>query len=616
MRPFARGAAAVRRGRQLGGVPTPPLDPAAVGPPRGTFEAVLPHKHEGQPGLNKYSAVITQRRSQGAGQAQLYATDVGKIADGMRKPQVGISSVWFEGNPCNVHLLDVAGVAKQHVEAAGMVGLRFNSIGVSDGCVRTRAVPFVILERCFLACYLRVRGRVNGASNDPLPRRLEFAHFLRVPPLNISHRHHPSPPRADRISNGTDGMAYSLQSRDLIADGIETVMGAQFYDANLSIPGCDKNMPGCVMAMARVNRPSVMVYGGTIRAGCRSGVDETLDIISAFQAYGEYVSGQIDDTTRLDIVRSSCPGPGACGGMYTANTMASAIEALGMSVPYSSSIPAWDPTLNDGAGGLHPDKVEECQRAVKALQHCVENDIKPRDIMTYKAFENAVRVVMVLGGSTNATIHLIAMARAAGIDLTLQDFRRISDETPYIANLKPSGAYVMEDLHAVGGTPAVLKYMLDEGYLNPDCITVTGKTIAENIAELPGLIPGQDVIKTFAEPYKPTGHIAILEGNLAPEGAVGKITGKEGTRFSGPARCFDAEEDMMQAVIDDAEGLKGAVIVIRYEGPKGGPGMKEMLSPTSVSRLLVSEPHRPIWYQKNSRQWAVHPVPLCSLSLT
>jgi len=483
----------------------------------GTYEAVLSNpEHAGK--ANKYSAVITQRKSQGAGQAQLYATDVGKVENGMDKAQVGIASVWWEGNPCNMHLNDIAAVAKEQVQSRGMVGLRFNSIGVSDG-----------------------------------------------------------------ISNGTDGMAYSLQSRDLIADSIETVMGAQFYDANLSIPGCDKNMPGCIMAMARFNRPSVMVYGGTIRAGCRPEHEEKLDIISAFQAYGQYVTGQIEDATRLDIVQSSCPGPGACGGMYTANTMASAIETLGMSVPYSSSIPAWMPEANGGQGALHSEKVSEVERAVAALEHCVAHDIKPRDIMTMKAFENAVRMVMVTGGSTNATIHLIAMARSAGVDLTLNDFRRISAETPFIADLKPSGRYVMADLHDVGGTPAVLKYMLEKGYLHGDCMTVTGKTMAENLAELPGLTPGQDVIGTFEKPVKPTGHIAILEGNLAPEGAVGKITGKEGTAFEGPALCFDCEEDMMAAVVSgDHEKLKGCVIVIRYEGPKGGPGMKEMLSPTSV----------------------------------
>ena len=476
--------------------------------------------------------MVHQRRAPtpgrpGPGQAPRHALGLARALPGRKlnapalstpRPQVGIASVWYEGNPCNMHLLDVAEQAKGFLQARGMVGLRFNSIGVSDG-----------------------------------------------------------------ISNGTDGMAYSLQSRDLIADGIETVMGAQFYDANLSIPGCDKNMPGCVMAMARVNRPSVMVYGGTIRAGCRADRDDDkLDIISAFEAYGKYVAGTITDGERQDIVQSACPGPGACGGMYTANTMASAIEALGMSVPYSSSIPAWDPAANGGAGGLHPEKIDECERASAALQHCLEHDIKPRDIMTMKAFENAIRLIMVTGGSTNATIHMIAMARSAGVDLRLSDFRRLAASTPFICDLKPSGKYVMEDLHAVGGTPAVLKYMLAEGYLHGDCLTVTGKTIAENLASVPDLAPGQKVVGTFENPVKATGHIAILEGSLAPEGAVGKITGKEGTRFQGPARCFDAEEDMMAAVQADHESLRGAVIVIRYEGPKGGPGMKEMLNPTSI----------------------------------
>jgi dihydroxy-acid dehydratase len=477
-----------------------------------TYEAVPPDAaHEGKP--NQYSAVITQRRTQGAGQAQLYATDVGKLQDGMSKAQVGICSTWFEGNPCNMHLNDITRTVKHYVQERGMVGLRFNSIGVSDG-----------------------------------------------------------------ISNGTDGMAYSPQSRDIIADGIETVMGAQFYDANIAVPGCDKNMPGCIMAMGRHNRPSVMIYGGTILAGCRPGKSEKLDIISAFQSYGQSITGQIDEEERLSIVQSSCPGPGACGGMYTANTMASAIEALGMSVPYSSSIPAWDP-INEC---LHPEKVNECVRATTALETCIARGIKPRDIMTREAFENAVRMVMVTGGSTNATIHLIAMARSAGIDLTLDCIKELSARTPYISNLKPSGKYVMADLHTIGGTPALMKYMLEKGYLHGHCMTVTGKTIAENIAELPGLQHGQDVIGTFEKPIKPTGHIAILNGNLAPEGAVGKITGKEGMRFCGPARCFDSEEDMMAAVAQDHESFRGCVIVIRYEGPKGGPGMKEMLNPTAI----------------------------------
>jgi dihydroxy-acid dehydratase len=382
----------------------------------GTFEAVPP-----EPGnaLNKYSSVITQRKTGGAGQAQLFATDLGKISDGMNKPQVGIGSVWFESNPCNMHLLDIGLHTKKHIEEhTGMVGMRFNSIGVSDG-----------------------------------------------------------------ISNGTDGMAYSLQSRDLIADSFETAVGAHFYDGVVAIPGCDKNMPGVIMALARVNRPGIMVYGGTIRAGTGtvgSKLGTKLDIISAFEAYGEcYVTGDITESERDDVVCNACPGPGACGGMYTANTMASAIEALGMSLPYSSSIPAWDPDQNS----LHPDKIHETMLASKALKNMMEENILPRDIMTKESFENAVRIVMVTGGSTNATIHLIAMARAAGVDLTLDDFSRIASETPYIANLKPSGQYVMEDLHAVGGTPAVLKLMLENGLLNGDCLTVTGKTMKENLGK-------------------------------------------------------------------------------------------------------------------------------------
>ena len=451
----------------------------------GTYEAVVPGDESSRTGLNKYSSVITQRNQGGAGQAQLYATDVGKIPNGMNKAQIGIGSVWYEGNPCNMHLLDVAGHVKAHVEKLDMVGLRFNSIGVSDG-----------------------------------------------------------------ISNGTDGMAYSLQSRDLIADSFETSMGAHFYDGNISVPGCDKNMPGVLMAMARVNRPSLMVYGGTIRAGCGSigaKAGSKLDIISAFEAYGESIAGTITEEERVDVITSSCPGPGACGGMYTANTMASAIEALGMALPYSSSVPAWDPV----AGELHEDKIAECASAAAALRNMMEKNILPRDIMTYAAFENAVRIVMVTGGSTNASIHLIAMARAAGVDLTLDDFSRIASETPYIADLKPSGRYLMEDLHAVGGTPGVLKLMLENGLLNGDCLTVTGRTHAENLAELPGLTPGQDVIGSFASPIKATGHLTVLKGNLAPEGSVGKVTGKEGTRFVGPARCFDSEEEMMAAVTTD-----------------------------------------------------------------
>jgi len=367
---------------------------------------------------------------------------------------------------------------------------------------------------------------------------------------------------------GTEGMSYSLQSRDLIADSIETVMGAQWYDANISLPGCDKNMPGCLIAMGRLNRPSLMVYGGTIRAGCLN--DKKLDIVSAFQAYGEYLAETIDDDERKEIIKRSCPGAGACGGMYTANTMSSAIEALGMSLPYSASIPAEDEA-----------KLEECFRAGEAIHLLLEKDIKPRDIMTRQAFENAMVVVMALGGSTNAVLHLIAMARSVDVGLTIDDFQAVSDRVPYIADLKPSGKFVMEDLHAVGGTPAVLKYLLEKGFLDGNCLTVTGKTLAENLEPLPGFKENQPIVQTVEEPIKPSGHLQILKGNLAPEGAVAKITGKQGLRFSGPAKVFDSEEDMLTA-LEEGKIVKGDVVIIRYEGPKGGPGMPEMLTPTSA----------------------------------
>jgi dihydroxy-acid dehydratase len=452
--------------------------------------------------LNRYSQRITQRRSQGASQAMLYAA--GLSESDMDKAQVGISSCWFEGNPCNMHLNTLAGAVKQGVQDAGLVGFRFTSIGVSDG-----------------------------------------------------------------ISMGTDGMSYSLQSRDLIADSIETVMCAQWYDANVSLPGCDKNMPGCLMAMARVNRPSLMVYGGTIRPG-RSRSGDVLDIVSAFQSYGAYVAKSIDEETRADIVRHACPGAGACGGMYTANTMASAIEALGMALPGSASTPAED-----------PGKLEECRRAGAAIRNLLELDLKPRDIMTRQAFENAMVVVTALGGSTNAVLHLIAMARAAHVDLSPDDFQKVSDRTPYLADLKPSGQFVMEDLHDAGGTPALFRYLLEKGALDGDCITVTGRTLAENLEDAPGLKEGQQVIRPFEDPIQRSGHIQILRGSLAPEGAVAKITGKEGHTFEGPAQVFDREEAMLQAV-EDGRIERGSVIVIRYEGPKGGPGMPEMLTPTSA----------------------------------
>jgi dihydroxy-acid dehydratase len=451
--------------------------------------------------INRYSSRITQPKSQGASQAMLYGT--GLTEEDLNKPEVGIASVWYEGNTCNMHLLKLAEQVKQGVQAAGLVGMRFNTIGVSDG-----------------------------------------------------------------ISMGTEGMSYSLQSRDLIADSIETVMGAQWYDANISIPGCDKNMPGCLMAMGRLNRPALMIYGGTIKPGHRD--QQTLDIISAFQSYGEYLTGRIDEDIRKDIVRRSCPGPGACGGMYTANTMAAAIEALGMSLPYSASTPAVD-----------PGKLEECYRAGAAIRNLLEQDIKPRDIMTRAAFENAMVLVTVLGGSTNAVLHLIAMAQAVGVKLTIDDFQRVSDRTPYLADLKPSGRYVMEDLHTIGGTPAVMKYLLEHHFINGECLTVTGKTVAENLADVPDLKQGQDVIHALADPIKSTGHIQILKGNLAPGGAVAKITGKEGLRFSGPARIYDSEEAMLSA-LERNEIQPGEVVVIRYEGPKGGPGMPEMLTPTSA----------------------------------
>jgi dihydroxy-acid dehydratase len=455
--------------------------------------------------LNKYSSRITQPKSQGASQAMLYGTGLSR--EDMDKPQVGIASMWYEGNTCNMHLNDLAAKVKEGVQAAGMVGMRFNTIGVSDG-----------------------------------------------------------------ISMGTEGMCYSLQSRDLIADSIETVMGAQWYDANISIPGCDKNMPGCLIAMGRLNRPALMVYGGTIKPGhrLRNGVEEKLDIVSAFQCYGEFLAGTMDDKSRQELVAKACPGAGACGGMYTANTMASAIEAMGMTLPYSSSIPAVDPL-----------KLDECFRAGAAIRVCLERDIKPRDVMTRAAFENAMVVVMAVGGSTNAVLHLIAMARAVGVELSIDDFQKVSRRVPYLADLKPSGKYVQEDLHNVGGTPAVMKYLLEEGLLNGDCLTVTGRTIGENLRDLPGLKPGQDVVHTLENPIKATGHIQILRGNLAPEGAVAKITGKEGNRFSGPAKVYDGEEDMLHA-LERKEIQKGDVVIIRYEGPKGGPGMPEMLTPTSA----------------------------------
>jgi dihydroxy-acid dehydratase len=451
--------------------------------------------------MNRYSSRVTQPRSQGASQAMLYG--IGLTDADLQKAQVGICSMWWEGNTCNMHLDRLAANVKEGVQAAGLVGLRFNTIGVSDG-----------------------------------------------------------------LSMGTEGMSCSLPSRDLIADSIETVMRAQWYDALVAVPGCDKNMPGCLMAMARLNRPALMVYGGTIRAGYALG--QPRDIVSAFQSYGEYLAGVITDEQRALIVRHACPGAGACGGMYTANTMAVAIEAMGMSLPYSSSTPADDPA-----------KADECRRAGQAARVLLERDLKPLDIMSRAAFENAMVLVMAVGGSTNAVLHLLAIARTAGVPLDLDDFQRVSDRIPFLADLKPSGRFVQEDLHAVGGTPAVMKYLLEAGLLDGSCMTCTGRTMAENLRDVPGLSPDQEVIRPLGNPILPKGHIQILYGNLSPAGAVAKITGKEGERFSGLARAYDSEEAML-AGLERGDIVAGTVVVIRYEGPKGGPGMPEMLTPTSA----------------------------------
>ncbi len=454
--------------------------------------------------LNKVSAHITQPKSQGASQAMLYATGMNETD--MNKAQVGISSVWYEGNPCNMYLMDLSKIIKDSVAKAGLVPFRFNTVGVSDG-----------------------------------------------------------------ISMGTTGMRFSLQSREIIADSIETVMNGQWYDANISIPGCDKNMPGVLMAMGRVNRPSIMVYGGTIKPGCsRSG--EPINIVSAFQSYGQYISGEINEEQRFDIIRNACPGGGACGGMYTANTMASAIETLGMTMPGSSSNPA-----EDGS------KLAECQAVGEVVKNMLKENIRPSDIMTRRAFEDAMVVVNILGGSTNAVLHLIAMADSVEIKLTIDDFQNVSDRTPFLADLKPSGKYVFEDLYKIGGTPGVLKYLLREGLIDGNRMTVTGKTLKENLAPFPDLTEGQLIIRPLSNPIKPTGHIQILRGSLAPGGSVGKITGKEGLRFEGIAKCFDAEDDFIQA-LECGEIKKGekTIVIIRYEGPKGGPGMPEMLKPSSA----------------------------------
>lgn len=452
--------------------------------------------------LNKYSKVFTQDKTQPAAQAMLYG--IGLTDEDMQKPQVGIASMGYDGNTCNMHLNDLAAEVKKGVWDQGSVGLVFNTIGVSDG-----------------------------------------------------------------MSNGTDGMRYSLVSRDVIADSIETICGGQYYDGVIAIPGCDKNMPGSIMAMGRLNRPSIMVYGGTIAPGHYKG--QELNIVSAFEALGQKIAGELTEENFMGIIKHTCPGAGACGGMYTANTMAAAIEALGMSLPYSSSNPA-----------ISSEKQQECRDAGRYIRILLEKDIKPSDIMTRKAFENALRLIIVLGGSTNAVLHFIAIGKSVGIEITQDDFQRMSDVTPVLADFKPSGRYLMQDLHQFGGVPAVMKYLLNEGLLHGDCLTVTGQTVAENLA---GVVPineiDQPIIRPLHQPLKVTGHLQILYGNLAEKGSVAKISGKEGERFEGPARVFDGEKELI-AGIADGRVQPGDVIVIKNEGPKGAPGMPEMLKPTSA----------------------------------
>ncbi|RNA62877.1 dihydroxy-acid dehydratase [Chryseobacterium nematophagum] len=452
--------------------------------------------------LNKYSKIFTQNDEQPAAKAMLYG--IGFTDEDMNKGQVGIASMGYDGNTCNMHLNDLAKVVKKGVWENELAGLIFNTIGVSDG-----------------------------------------------------------------MSNGTDGMRYSLVSRDVIADSIEAICGGQYYDGLITLPGCDKNMPGSIIAMGRLNRPSIMVYGGTIAPGCYKG--EQLNIVSAFEVLGQKIAGNVTEEDFNGVVKNACPGAGACGGMYTANTMASAIEALGMSLPYSSSNPA-----------LSKEKLQECQDAGKYIKLLLEKDIKPSDIMTRKAFENALRIIVILGGSTNAVLHFIAMAKSVGVSVTQDDFQKMSDVTPVLADLKPSGKYLMQDLHEHGGIPAVMKYLLKEGLLHGDCLTVTGKTISENLENVPELdFSKQKIIKPISQPIKETGHLRILYGNLAEGGSVAKITGKEGETFLGTARVFDGEKDLIKG-IESKRVQHGDVIVIRNEGPKGAPGMPEMLKPTSV----------------------------------
>ena len=451
--------------------------------------------------LNKFSKRVTQDTTQPAAQAMLHA--IGMTDEDFKKPLIGIASTGYEGNPCNMHLNDLSVHVKAGIAPHDMLGLIFNTIGVSDG-----------------------------------------------------------------ISMGTPGMRFSLPSRDIIADSIETVVQAMSYDGVVTVVGCDKNMPGALIAMLRLNRPSILVYGGTIAAGCHK--DKELDVVSAFEAWGEKVAGVIDEKEYKEVIRNACPGAGACGGMYTANTMASAIEVLGMALPYNSSNPA-----------VSDQKIEECKALGPAMKNLLEKDIKPLDIVTKKSLENALRLITVLGGSTNAVLHFLAIAKAADIDLTIDDFQRISDSTPFLADLKPSGKYLMKDLHNIGGVPAVLKFMLEHGMLHGDCLTVTGKTLAENLASVPSLKENQDLFRPLDNPIKATGHIRILKGNLATGGSVAKITGKEGLRFVGPARVFNGEYDANDGICS-GKVKKGDVVVIRYEGPKGGPGMPEMLKPTAA----------------------------------
>ena len=487
-----------------------------LAPRRALSTSTTLHAERAAPGaLNKYSRIITRPKDQGASQAMLYATDGIQNDEDLTRAMVGIGSIWYEGNPCNAHLLAISQRVKKSVQEAGLTGYQFGAVGVSDG-----------------------------------------------------------------ISMGTDAMSYSLPSRDLIADSVESACGGHWLDGCVVIPGCDKNMPGVLMALGRLNRPGIMLYGGTIRPGGCASVEGTLDIVSAFQSYGQYLAngGTPDaEKIRYDTVRNACPGPGACGGMYTANTMASCAEALGMTLPGSSSFPA-----------EYPEKIAEAENMGAAMRLVLEKDIKPRDVMTRSAFEDAIALTMVLGGSTNAVLHLIAIAHSVGIELHIDDFQRIADATPFLADLKPSGKYVMEDVHSkIGGIPTVIQYCIENKLMKGEHMTVTGRTLAENVdrwTHQRGKLPaGQDVLRPVDKPLKSTGHIRILKGNLAPGGAVAKITGKEGLRFTGKARVFDTE-DAMVAAVEKGEIKKGekTVIVLRYKGPKGGPGMPEMLKPTSL----------------------------------